>query len=271
MRLKEDPAEAVVISKKDMKALDRESRKKLKGRFAEGSTLFCLQERSQERGHGSCVQVYHAGGGPRREAGGRALLHPGGGVLGTATSCPLAFESAGSGVVTFRARGQEFRIVLLAESRPLTETNSQDAVLVRMGPLSKGLKATFHHGYKTTPPRLVASDMLWGCDLNAYTHFKIVYTAGRGVQLINYANGQSTFYSDSLCGRPQACVCLLLEEGCFFQGPLPEVSHPTLIHIHLFIHLTAIAGTSTMLPRHTHTHTKYQTSGLTRHNLTTKT
>ena len=38
--MKEDPAEAVVISKKDMKALDRESRKKLKGRFAEGSTLF---------------------------------------------------------------------------------------------------------------------------------------------------------------------------------------------------------------------------------------
>ena len=186
--------EAVVISKEDLKALGREARKKLKERFAKGSTLFVCKSGDKREVLEVASRLATRAEAPEEglEAGLYFTLEA---EFGNDHVLPLAFESAGSGVVTFRARGQEFQIALLAENRPLTETNSQDAVLVRVGPLSKGLKVTFHRGDKT-PPRLVASDMLWGCDLDAYIHFKIAYTAGQGVQLTNYANGQSVFYSD---------------------------------------------------------------------------
>ena len=250
-----------------MKALDRESRKKLKGRFAEGSTLFCLQERSQERGHGSCVQVYHAGGGPRREAGGRALLHPGGGVLGTATSCPLAFESAGSGVVTFRARGQEFRIVLLAESRPLTETNSQDAVLVRVGPLSKGLKATFHHGDKTThPPQGLLPATCSGAATSTRTPTSRSYTLPDGVS----SSSTTRTGSPRSTQTPSAAGLRLVSVSCWkkaasFKGLFLKCHiPPSSIFICLFIspRLQEPAQCCQDTHTHTNTHTHTQTQSI---------
>lgn len=186
--------EKVIIKKSDFNKLSRDSRKKLKTLFVEGdSLLFGEEDNAKFLSFVSKYLVMDEVPKGKFERGFTFTLEA---EFGNDHVLPLAFENPGKGRISFRVRGQGFRIAILDEAKPLTESNSPDAIIFGIETLERDLKTRFFHGYGTQA-RYVEEDFLWGCDLDAYVHIIVDYEAGVGLTVTNTANQRFIKYRDN--------------------------------------------------------------------------